>query len=320
MATAVTLHTDATPATVAAPDSIFASNDVFEAAQRHAKMLASSSFIPQAFQGNVANCLVAMEMAARMRVSPLAVMQNLDVIHGTPSLRAKFVIAIINSSGRFAHDLRFTPVEEGGGGLYAWTSAHDGTRLKGATVTMQMAREEGWIGKQGSKWKTMPELMLQYRAGTFFGRVHCPDLLLGMPVGEDDARGAPTYTARERAADPLRGNDGYRPIAGNGDPYALPAGEIVTTQQPAQPPSAAFMNEYSDESRGFGPGVPSASTPVDVSVSVPAASTSVDDAQPLLIDEPARSKRPSGAVPPAGKVSDALTPNAARGRNALAEP
>ena len=36
------------------------------------------------------------------------------------------------------------------------------------------------MGKNGSKWQTMPELMLRYRAATFFGRLYAPDILMGM--------------------------------------------------------------------------------------------------------------------------------------------
>jgi hypothetical protein len=55
-----------------------------------------------------------------------------------------------------------------------------------------MALDEGWVDKAGSKWKTMPKLMMMYRAGAFFARVHCPDLLLGIAVqGEvEDVYGA----------------------------------------------------------------------------------------------------------------------------------
>jgi hypothetical protein len=43
-----------------------------------------------------------------------------------------------------------------------------------------MAAAEGWTTKKASKWLTMPELMLQYRAAAFFGRVYCPEILNGL--------------------------------------------------------------------------------------------------------------------------------------------
>jgi len=48
-----------------------------------------------------------------------------------------------------------------------------------------MAAAEGWATKAGSKWKTMPELMLRYRAAAFFGRLYAPDILMGMQTAEE---------------------------------------------------------------------------------------------------------------------------------------
>lgn len=53
--------------------------------------------------------------------------------------------------------------------------------IEGAPVSMAMAVEEGWYSKPGSKWQTsMRTLMLQYRAGSFFGNIHAPDVVMGM--------------------------------------------------------------------------------------------------------------------------------------------
>ena len=43
-----------------------------------------------------------------------------------------------------------------------------------------MAKQEGWFSKTGSKWQTMPDQMLIYRAYSFFARAYCPDKLLGI--------------------------------------------------------------------------------------------------------------------------------------------
>ena len=48
-----------------------------------------------------------------------------------------------------------------------------------------MAKDEGWYGKSGSKWQTMPELMLQYRAAAFFARTNCPEITMGMYTSEE---------------------------------------------------------------------------------------------------------------------------------------
>lgn len=57
--------------------------------------------------------------------------------------------------------------------------------LVGALVNINMAKVEGWYGKSGSKWKTMPEQMLQYRAGAFWCRTYAPEIALGMHTSEE---------------------------------------------------------------------------------------------------------------------------------------
>jgi len=48
-----------------------------------------------------------------------------------------------------------------------------------------MAKAEGWVDKSGSKWKTMPELMMRYRAAAFFGRLYAPEITMGMHSVEE---------------------------------------------------------------------------------------------------------------------------------------
>jgi hypothetical protein len=57
--------------------------------------------------------------------------------------------------------------------------------LKGPTITIAMAKKEGWFSKNGSKWQTMPELMIRYRAAAFWGRLYASDLLLGIQSQEE---------------------------------------------------------------------------------------------------------------------------------------
>lgn len=156
----------------------------FEHAQRVAKMIAASSLVPAQYQNKVENVMIAMEMANRMSVSPLLVMQNLHVIKGNPGWSGTFVIAMINGSKRFDDDLEF---EFGGSDDknhddYGCTAfAHKkGKRISGTKITWKMVKGEGWLNKDGSKWKTMPEQMFIYRSAAFFGRAHTPDLLAGM--------------------------------------------------------------------------------------------------------------------------------------------
>jgi hypothetical protein len=161
----------------------FNSNSSWELAQRIGKAFSASSLVPQQYQGNLANCIVALEMANRMGASPLMVMQNLYIVHGNPGWSSKFLIASFNQCGRFS-SLRyeFTPDRTG---CRAWAvEKATGERIEGPQVTMAMAKDEGWT-KSGSKWKTMPELMLMYRAAAFLIRTYAPEISMGLRTDDE---------------------------------------------------------------------------------------------------------------------------------------
>ena len=202
----------------------------FDQLQRVAKALCASTLVPAQYRAftevkdrgrvtghtpnpaGLPNCVVALNMAQRMGADPLMVMQNLYVIEGRPSWSSQFIIAAINSCGRFS-PLRFEISEPGkaeevsyqatvwkGGNRMeetrkvkvrhqtcrAWVIEKEtGDRLDGPTVSIQMAIDESWLTKNGSKWLTMPEVMLRYRAASFFGRLYAPELLMGLQTQEE---------------------------------------------------------------------------------------------------------------------------------------
>lgn len=160
---------------------IFGTSDNFMMATQMAKALASSTVVPKEYQGNFSNGLVAIEIAQRLRTSPLMVMQNLNVIQGRPSWSAQFLIAMVNGSGKYDMELQFDEKTDKDGKPFScqcWTE-RKGRKVTGIVVDMEMAKAEGWVQKNGSKWKTMPQVMLRYRAASFFARMNCPELTLG---------------------------------------------------------------------------------------------------------------------------------------------
>lgn len=165
----------------------FGSIQGFEGGMRMAKALCKSTLVPKEFQGdqNVPNVMIALEMAQRIGASPLAVMQSIYIIHGKPSWSSQFIISAINASGKFS-PLRFWLNKERTQ-CYAWALEKEtGERLESPMVSIEMAKAEGWMSKAGSKWKTMPELMLRYRAAAFFGRLYAPEILNGMHTEEEN--------------------------------------------------------------------------------------------------------------------------------------
>lgn len=155
---------------------------------RHAQMLSESDLVPAAYKSKPANCVIAIELAARLGSSPLQIMQSLDIIQGKPSWSSKFLIATVNASGRF------TPLRyefEGKQGTQDWgcravaTDLGSKEVLRGPLVSMAMAKDEGWLTKSGSKWKTMPELMIMYRSAAFWTRVYAPEMSMGLHTSEE---------------------------------------------------------------------------------------------------------------------------------------
>ena len=195
----------------------------FDAAQRMAKALCSSTLVPKEYQGQqgLANSLIALEIASRMRLSPLVVMQNMTPIHGRPTWSSKFLIATVNASGRFS-PLRFVfDAKEKPTSCYAVaTDKATGEVLEGETITLELARKEGWWsrkdrqGNETSKWQTMTGQMLRYRAAAWWSNVYCPEIALGL-LTQEEAVDIEAVTVRETS-------DGIQPAAAL--PSVAPAG------------------------------------------------------------------------------------------------
>mgnify|MGYP003140790763 FL=1 len=167
--------------------SIYQTTESFEFAQRQAKSLCQSQLVPTQYQGQngLSNCLVALEMSKRMNLSPLTVMQNLNVIHGKPTWSAQFISSQIIGCGRFKNfDYIVTGKDDSLSVQCQAIRLEDNKLVKGTAVSIKMAREEGWTAKN-KKYQSMPELMLKNRAATFFGRQYIPDLLLGVQTSEE---------------------------------------------------------------------------------------------------------------------------------------
>lgn len=168
---------------VAARESLL---DSYRQYYKMANEMSRSELVPQNFRGKPMDIAIAFDMASRMGVSPLVVMQNLCVVKGKPSWSGQACISFIKA--RYS-DVRHIYIGEEGKesfGCYVEALTPDGEVVKGPRVTLKMARAEGWTSN--SKWSNMPELMLAYRAAAFFARVHCPDILMGASVeGETEA-------------------------------------------------------------------------------------------------------------------------------------
>lgn len=210
-----------------APSSGLFNFNNFSEVVEAAKLLAASNIVPETYRSivvkksgwgdtyketttenpnAVANCLIALNMSNRMGADPLMIMQNLYLIEGRPAWSSTFIIAGINSCGRFGTlNFEFTDLgnrnieyqEATGYGrnkkysdktaninefsCVAWAiDKATGNKVESSPITLELAIKEGWYFKNGSKWPTMPQQMAMYRAAAFFGRVYAPEVTMGI--------------------------------------------------------------------------------------------------------------------------------------------
>ena len=199
----------------------FGSLQSFELMQRAAKLLTNSTLVPAAYRAwdekkgenpnALANCVVALNMSQRMGADALMVMQNLYIVEGRPSWSSQWIIAAINGCGRFSplrFELKDLGLKEVEYEVTKWVDRQrvstkhkaavqnleciawaiekaTGERITSPVVNIEMAVKEGWYGKAGSKWQTMPEVMLRYRTASFFGKLYAPELLMGLQSVEE---------------------------------------------------------------------------------------------------------------------------------------
>jgi len=292
----------------------------FEALQRAAKLLSSSSLVPAAFRSSITkgygdkareevnpnglpNCVVALNMANRMGIDALMVMQNLYIVEGKPGWSSQFIIAAVNQCGRFS-PLRFDLSEEGpeeevtfhysewndslkkkeqktgkvkfkNRTCRAWaTELATGLRLESAEVSIKMAALEGWLQKNGSKWQTMPEVMLRYRAASFFGKTYAPELLMG-------------YQSKEEVEDTIIDITPEVTVVNGGAPQAPPPttieglkAKVSAEQQPAAAPEPKAPEAAAPAEPAVPAADPAAEPPTPAPAAAPAPAEPAADKAP----------------------------------------
>lgn len=157
--------------------SIFNNKESFEAAKEMATFLASSSMVPGQFKGseNLANVMLAIELANSLQVSPIMVMSNLQTVEGKLGFSSRFIISLLkqrhnNLEFIYSKDRKECMCIAG--------------ELQGEAITIERAKAEGWYDTNKS-WQTMPEVMLMYRAACLFQKLHETDLTVGLVSAEE---------------------------------------------------------------------------------------------------------------------------------------
>lgn len=147
-------------------------------ALRFADMLSKSSMVPKDYQGNPANCIIAMQWGMEIGLQPLQAMQNIAVINGRPSIWGDAMLAIVRGSGLLEY-IKEDPTPEGCVCKVKRKGEDEAVR----EFTVEDAKKAGLLGKQGP-WQQNPKRMMQMRARAFALRDVFPDVLRGVHVAE----------------------------------------------------------------------------------------------------------------------------------------
>lgn len=178
------------------PLGVFTDSSTFRNALEMAKVLCRGNILPTDFRGNEANTLILIDLAMRLGISIMEISTCVTLVNGKPGWEAKYITGKINTSGKYINGVEYEYVGNQNDDTYGCrvvVTTRDGKIQKGPLVTIKMAKDEGWYSKKTkdgkelvTKWQTMPELMLSYRAVAFFARLYCPELLLGLSMDCDN--------------------------------------------------------------------------------------------------------------------------------------
>lgn len=230
---------------------VFADPAAFAHWQRVAFTFARSSLVPAHLRGeqHIADILIALDMARRMKLNPLQVLQSLYVVSGNAGWYTTFLSALALNDG---WDLDYEVREIGepisyqrktsGGGEKATIPnlgvrclmTRDAKTKRGIEITSHQAIAARWANNE--QWVHSTEHMLTNRATTFAIRRYAPGLLLGLKTQEelDDDRSEPSEATYEEPPGKTafsRGLDAVRQAVASPSPASSTGGSAPPVQQ-----------------------------------------------------------------------------------------
>ncbi|WP_054812084.1 hypothetical protein [Nocardia arizonensis] len=172
-------------------------------AREFADVVCMTPMVPKFYQGNPKAATVAVLHGAELGLNPLQALQQVFVVHGTPAIYARTMVALLKNRG-----FRFRTVESGPTRVVFVGTSPDGVESEPSTWTIERADKAGYIpkvdpgtgeyavNKNGNligneKYITEPENMLWAKAAAEVCRRLAPDVLLGISRTVEDIESEP---------------------------------------------------------------------------------------------------------------------------------
>lgn len=199
-------------------------------AHKIAASLARTSFVPRSLQGKPEDITAAILAGQELGLQPMAALRSMDIIQGTPALRAHAMRGLVQSRG---HEIRLV---ESTDEKCVMAGRRKGEDWQEVEWTLDRAQRLGLTGKD--QWKKQPRAMLVARATGEICRLVASDVLHAMPYASEELDGygqsdggaqVPRVTVRELNPDVEQG------------------GEVRTELDPSDPWYVPKDGEFSDE-------------------------------------------------------------------------
>lgn len=187
-------------------------------AARIAMSLAKTSFVPASLRGKPEDVTAAILAGQELGLRPMATLRSMDVIQGTPALRAHAMRGLVQSHG---HEVEL--VESTAERCVMRGRRKGAEQWQAVEWDLDRAASLGLTGK--AEWKRQPKTMLVARATGEICRLIAADVLFAMPyaaeeLDRDAPVSAPPAPARVTAADILRQPAAVEPAAAESRPAA----------------------------------------------------------------------------------------------------
>jgi hypothetical protein len=144
-----------------------------------AEKLVNTSFVPVSMRGKVADLAAAILAGQELGLQPMATLRSMDVIQGTPALRAHAMRGLVQSKGH-----KVVKVSSSSTRVVMRGKRLGDREWQEVEWTIERARELGLTGK--TEWKKQPETMLIARATGEICRLIASDVLFAMPYAAEE--------------------------------------------------------------------------------------------------------------------------------------
>ena len=216
-------------------------------AYKVAKSLVTTSFVPQSFRGKPEEAAAAILTGSEIGLSPMAALRSIDLIQGTPAMRAHALRGLVQSKG---HEVW---VAEAGPTKAVVQGKRRGSE-KVQTSEWDLERAKGLKLLDKPNWKSQPQAMLVARATSELCRLVASDVLLGIPYSVEeleDSAPEPTVAVKrtvKRQTAPEVEPPPLEPLAATEAPQEVEATPEPETSEPPLEgwPDVAKPGEASD--------------------------------------------------------------------------